>query len=225
MTDWPAWVRKRLGALDLPPERETEIVNELAHHFEDLEAEASQRGPSEALAKANREVPDWARFRKKILGAESGEGRMKHRMTSLWLPGLASAGLGVLALMLVQLYGHPPGMVWFGQIGMPVYPVWLAALPFAGAAGAFISWRARGTKSEIFLSTAFLPATLAALFVCIVPVGLVTEHFTGHGALTLQGFAVGMLGWVIIPGIHLAIGSTPFILARRSARPAPNLAA
>lgn len=219
MSDWIAWVRERLGVLGLPPEREDEIVNELAHHFEDLNEAARPRRSSEALAKADREVPDWEHLREQIRWAELEEGLMRHRMKSLWLPGLVSASLAVLALMLVQRYGPPPGMIWFGQIGMCVYPMWLAILPFTGAAGAFISWRTRGAKSEIFFSAATLPIALTALFLAIVPLGLVLDH---HAVLTLPGFAVGMLGWVIIPGIHLAIGSTPFVLMRRSPQPAPN---
>lgn len=219
MSDWAAWVRERLGSLGLPPQREAEIVSELAHHFEDLNEAARLYKFSEALARADREVPDWEHLRKQIRRAELEEGRMKHRIQSLWLPGLVSASLAVLALMLVQRYAHPPGMIWFGQIAMPVYPMWLTVLPFIGAAGAFISWRAEGSKSEIFFSTVSLPIVLTALFLAIFPLGLVLDH---HAVLTLQGFAVGMLGWVVIPGIHLAIGSAPFVLMRRNLRPAPS---
>jgi putative ABC transport system permease protein len=61
-TDWRRYVRDRLPPLDIPPEREIEIVAELALQLEAAYEAAVTRGLTEsaAVASAEGEVPDWA---------------------------------------------------------------------------------------------------------------------------------------------------------------------
>ena len=62
MNDWRRYVRDRLPALDISPEREIEIVDELALQLEAAYDAARSNGAtdSEARGAAAREVPDWA---------------------------------------------------------------------------------------------------------------------------------------------------------------------
>jgi predicted permease len=59
--DWHAYVRSRLPALDIPPERELEIVDELALQLEAAYDAAIARGLERdaALRSAESEIPDW----------------------------------------------------------------------------------------------------------------------------------------------------------------------
>ncbi len=60
--DWRRYVRDRLPPLDIPAEREIEIVDELALQLEAAYEAGLARGLTEgdAHAQADREVPDWA---------------------------------------------------------------------------------------------------------------------------------------------------------------------
>jgi putative ABC transport system permease protein len=59
--DWKKYVRSQLPALNVPPEREIEIVDELAAQLEATYLRARSSGDSEAAARARAEaeVPDW----------------------------------------------------------------------------------------------------------------------------------------------------------------------
>jgi putative ABC transport system permease protein len=60
--DWHAYVRSHLPPLDMPAERELEIVDELALQLEGAYDSALGRGesPEQARATARAEVPDWS---------------------------------------------------------------------------------------------------------------------------------------------------------------------
>lgn len=64
MRNWEEFVRARLSLPDLPPERESRVVRELASQLEDFYREALARGESEADAEAHatRQIPDWDRM-------------------------------------------------------------------------------------------------------------------------------------------------------------------
>jgi len=61
MPDWKQIVREHLAPLRLPPERELEIVEELAQDLEAVYEEAVARDAAEpeAYAHALREIADW----------------------------------------------------------------------------------------------------------------------------------------------------------------------
>ena len=68
MPDWRAYVRERLRLPGLRPEREAEIVEDLAQQLEEGYQGALQRGASasEAEAVAQREVQDWKALAREI---------------------------------------------------------------------------------------------------------------------------------------------------------------
>jgi putative ABC transport system permease protein len=61
MHDWKAYVRRHLPSLGCPPEREADIVEEIALQLEGVyrTARASGASDAEALARAADEIPDW----------------------------------------------------------------------------------------------------------------------------------------------------------------------
>jgi predicted permease len=72
MPDWREYVRGQLPPLTVSPEREAEIVGELARQLEDAYAEASAAGlsPEEALESASAQFPDWNALARDINAAE-----------------------------------------------------------------------------------------------------------------------------------------------------------
>jgi putative ABC transport system permease protein len=76
--DWRQHVRSRLGPLDLRPEREIEIVEELAAQLEATYQRACGNGATldEALAHADDEVPDWPALASRIIAVERAPARI-----------------------------------------------------------------------------------------------------------------------------------------------------
>src|SRR5438105_4305680 len=72
MPDWDAYVRDRLPALQVPPEREIEIVRELAQQLEQCYSEAIASGATDPEARQNAEAhfADWNSLARDINDAE-----------------------------------------------------------------------------------------------------------------------------------------------------------
>jgi putative ABC transport system permease protein len=85
MRDWAAYVRAQLPALHVKPERESEIIAELAQQLEQAYEDAIAAGASEAdaVAKARTYLGDWNRLAQ---GIEEGDGR-----DSPWIGALGDA--------------------------------------------------------------------------------------------------------------------------------------
>ncbi|HSF23866.1 MAG TPA: ABC transporter permease [Blastocatellia bacterium] len=78
--DWKNYVREHLTPLDLGPEREVEMVDEMAQHLEAVYEEALTDGASEgeAFARAAAHVKDWQLLECELI-------RAKHPITGAWL--------------------------------------------------------------------------------------------------------------------------------------------
>src|ERR1700691_5311898 len=75
MLDWPAYVRRNLRLRDFRPEREAEIVEELARQLEDAYTEALRLGEREQPAgeSARRHVGDWDALAHELEEAQRGK--------------------------------------------------------------------------------------------------------------------------------------------------------
>jgi hypothetical protein len=73
MPDWSAYVRGRLPRLHVPPERESEIVAELALQLDQTYTETLAGGASEAdaLRRAEAQFADWHTLSRDIEAAEA----------------------------------------------------------------------------------------------------------------------------------------------------------
>ncbi len=75
MPDWPEYVRQRLRLSGFRPEREAEIIEELARQMEDACCEALRMGASEAQAAeiARRHIRDWRALAIALADAQHGK--------------------------------------------------------------------------------------------------------------------------------------------------------
>ncbi|HXZ19182.1 MAG TPA: permease prefix domain 1-containing protein [Candidatus Acidoferrales bacterium] len=105
MRDFTGIVRRNLGRLPLAPEREEEIVTELAQQLEDAYREAMTRGLPEARAEAEAmtQLGDWEKLRRSIVTSEKGS-------KVLWPhPWAVPRAVSWLALAIVAMLCLVPG--------------------------------------------------------------------------------------------------------------------
>jgi len=137
---------------------------------------------------------------------------LNQRTRSLWLPALTTFFGASLSLMLCQLSGMRPHILWVGEHAVVwFYWPWLLTLPIFGAAGARLSQRAHGpvvARVAAGLSPSLIMLTAMLL---ILPFGFAID---GFHFFQLVGFGLLLIGWVAIPALALLIGAAPFL--RRS---------
>ena len=212
MADWRELVRQRLGPLRLDAQREGEIITELADHFDDVSQEpgAVEISADEAMRQALAQVSDWEALRREIMRAENEEAAMNHRTKTIWLPGLVSLTLSMSLLWFLDWAGLHPRVVWINNPPLVFSLPWLLALPVLGAGGAYASRRGGGGFAEQFLAGVFPAVALAILFLSILPVALIVDSHVPK-AIVFSSFAIGLLGWVVIPGVALLAGATAIL--------------
>src|SRR5215831_6691793 len=86
MHDWAAFVRQKLGRLRVRPERESEIVAELAQQLEQTYAEAIAGGANDAEAarRAESQIGDWKKLWREIDTAERPDDSAPEYRGGLW---------------------------------------------------------------------------------------------------------------------------------------------
>jgi len=204
MPDWNAFIRERLGN-----EANAAMVAELAAHLEEVYEEARAQGLSQTVSveRASEQVSDWRRLAAQISRAK-GEHSMNRRTRSLWIPALVTFFGASVSLAICQFFGLQPHMMWIGKAWVFLYWWWLATLPIFGALGAYLSRRARGTRSARLVAGLF-PSLVMLVVLCIIfPWGLAID---GFDFLRLVGFGLGALSWIVIPGIASLLGAFPFL--------------
>jgi len=215
MHDWRRLVQVQLAKLAVPPGTKADVVDELAGHLEETYLELRGRGFSEqdAAQRALGEVKDWHDLRRRIQIARKKEDIMPNRVRQFWLPGLLTLFLAMVLLEIIQIFGPSP---WTPAPGnrlrmMPVavvYLTWLLTLPLIGAMGAYLSYRAGGSRRAVFSSIVFPVLPYLAFFVVGLPVALILDDHVAHN-ITLPAFFVGLSAWVIFPAVALLAGGLP----------------
>jgi hypothetical protein len=211
MPDWNAIVREYLAGLSLEAEERREVIAELAAHLEECFEELRRQGLAEeaAVSRTLLQVKDWQDLRRKIQTARRKENIMSNRVRQFWLPGFATLFLSTILLALTEIYGPKPWIMSWGQPPVAViYIPWLFCLPFVGAVGAYLSYRAGGSGRAIFLSTIFSALPFLASIVVVLPVSLIFDHFIAHN-IAPMALVMALLGWVLIPVAALLAGGLP----------------
>ncbi len=217
--DWQETVREHMDSRLLPSECREEIIAELAAHLEETYDDARWGGLSNqaafALAVREIEIKDGHRLAEKIREAKSQEGSMNFRTRSLWLPALITLLGASVSLMLSQMIGVQPRLVWIGPLAMTFYWPWLATLPVLGALGAYLSHRAYGPAAAR-LAAGLSPAWVMLVVMCLIlPWGLAID---GLSFFRLVSFGLGLANWVALPALALLLGAAPFLRAPERAQ-------
>jgi hypothetical protein len=220
MRDWEAIVREQLAGLVLEQDERSEVIAELAAHLEESFEELRRQGLAEeaAVTRTLLQVKDWQDLRRKIQTARRKENIMSNRVRQVWLPGFATLFLSTILLALTEIYGPKPWIISWGHPPVAlIYIPWLFWLPFVGAVGAYLSYRAGGSGRAIFLSTIFSALPFFALIVVVLPVSLIFDHFIAHN-IAPMALVMALLGWVLIPVAALLAGGLPVrvLVPRRS---------
>jgi hypothetical protein len=211
MPDWEALVREQLAGLSLEPDEGREVIAELAAHLEESFEELRRQGLTEkaAVRRTLSQVKDWQSLRRKIQAARKKEDIMSNRVRQVWLPGFATLFSSTILLALTEIYGPKPWIMSWGHPPVAViYIPWLFCLPFVGAVGAYLSYRAGGSGRAIFLSTVFSALPFLASIVVVLPVSLIFDHFIAHN-IAPMALVMALLGWVLMPAAALLAGGLP----------------
>jgi len=211
MRDWGAVVEQRLAGLVMEPEERTEVIAELAAHLEDICEEMLRQGmkEEEAVRRTLSRAGDWRDLQRKILAAKRREQPMKKRVWQLWIPGFLTLILSTFFLMTLQQYGLQPHIVRSGSNTVLLYPPWLAALPFFGALGAYVSSRASGSRRTAIFVSVFPTIALTGAFLFMFPFGLTIQLIMGR-PVDFSRVATVLLkdgiSWILVPGAALLGG-------------------
>lgn len=214
MPDWKQVVSQRMARLNLPVDSKDEVVAELAAHLVETYEAARARGlmHESAVALTLQEVRSWRVLAHDIARARSKENFMTNRIRTLWLPSMANLLAAMLLLMLMQRLGVQPRLIWVnaiqGKFALVFYFPWLIALPFFGAAGAYLSRRADGdTLARV--TAGLSPALVLIALICLIaPWSLLIDGLSIYRMVLIAG---GLLTWGVLPACALLIGALPFL--------------
>jgi hypothetical protein len=220
MTDWKELVRQKLAGLALDADAKDEVHAELAAHLQDSYESLRTKGlpEREAAQRALAQVTDWQDLQRQICIAKTGGNLMRKRVQQLWIPGfLVLTGSSIFLMMLQQYRFQPRVVSWGGPHTILLYIPWLLSLPVFGAIGAYLSFRAGGSRKTVLLATVFPVLTYAATIFVILPVSFIVDSHV-QNTLSLVGFLRAIFEWMVIPGTALLAGGLPvqFLLSRRS---------
>ena len=215
MPDWRQYLRARLGPLGLRHEREEEILAELAEHLEDQCAAKGEKAffPHERVEQIEG-ATDWTLLARDIRHAE--EETMSPTAKTLWVPGVSMLFCSfILLLAMTRLV--PPASWVNPKARVLLMAPWLLSYLVFGALGAWWSRRAGGSTATRFFSGMFPLALHLAVFFLPAIIAMASnlprlgEQFQVSFLLRIS------LGWVVIPGAALGIGTVPFLRDSASA--------
>lgn len=234
MPDWKAIVVSHLKRVDLDPSAQGEVVAELASHLEERYDQFLAQGMVEIDAHRLTldEVPDWQEMIEDIKRTKRTEDPMNRRTKILWLPGLVAFATASILLMTLQrvimlrpallftlepIVGFQPTFWWKDQADV-IYRCWWILLPLCGAAGAYLSRGAGGTRFACVAASLFPSIVMLCIFCFVLPVGIVIEKnsFVMHHPLY---FILAMVNWTMVPGLALILGALPFLPRNSRAQP------
>ena len=134
------------------------------------------------------------------------------RVRQLWAPVLSTFLISVAVQFVALRVPQLPPWVFFTRNGVSIVlaPLWMLALPFIGALGAWLSLRAGGNTRDRLL-TALGPAWLnGAIMTLGVPLSMIIErHFSP--SIKLTAYIVYMIAGCLVPAVLLGLGALPWL--------------
>src|ERR1051326_1888540 len=143
MREWEVAVNERMGSLNLRAEARSEVVRELASHFEEIYEDARERGAGEQQAReqALESVRDWKRLARDVQYEKENFMTTTPFRRKVIYPGMLALALSAMAMWVTSMLFRQGAQYVFQVVGDPrtyfAFNIpWLLALPIAGAAGA-----------------------------------------------------------------------------------------
>ena len=150
---------------------------------------------------------------------------MNKRAKTFWLPALVSLTGSMAWRMMVQRlfsfssqasslrqssFSSPQSQKMLNHAGLPLsyQLLWLAVLPLFGAASAYLSRRAGGSRSAGLTAAVFPSMVMILLWM-----GLATR-MSHPSPRQWFGLLCGVLNWIVTPGIALLLGAWPLLGAQ-----------
>jgi hypothetical protein len=242
MRDWELEVGELMGGLKLCAEARNDVVRELACHFEEIYDNAREGGAGEEQAReqALESVADWKRLASEVQREKETLMTTTPFRRKVVLPGLLGFVFVVIPLWITSLLHHNGAQYVFRPIDPQHYFTfnvpWLVALPIAGAAAAWMSWRNGGSSGQR-LAAGILPALTFAwmplmgvvtAIVWLVLNAVAPERAADHAGVAewTTRIVAFLVPWVIAPAISMAIGTLPLLwLKPHAAEEQPSSAA
>ena len=150
---------------------------------------------------------------------------MTDRVKQVWLPGFLTLFLSVMVLMvnetIVIKLGITPLIVSAHGSGLKapvavIYVPWLVSLLLIGAIGAYLAGRAGASARAALLSILFPVLPHSIFFVIWIPVSLILGDHISHNTMP-SALLMGLVAWVVLPGVALLAGGLPVRLLRVAA--------
>lgn len=142
---------------------------------------------------------------------------MNMRVRQLWAPVLATCLISLAVQFAALRVPQLPPWVFFTSNGVSIVlaPLWLLALPFIGALGAWLSLRAGGNTRDRLLTALGAAWLNASILTLGVPLGMIIERQFSL-SIKLTAYIVYMIAWCLVPAVLLALGAWPW-LGRKAA--------
>jgi hypothetical protein len=137
---------------------------------------------------------------------------MNMRVRQLWAPALFTFLVSLTVQFVALSVPRLPPWVFFtrNRVSVVLAPLWLLALPFIGALGAWLSLRAGGNSRDRLLAalgSAWLNGSMVTLG---VPLSMAIERdFSLRTKLT--AYIAYMVAWCLVPAVLLVLGALPWL--------------
>jgi hypothetical protein len=140
------------------------------------------------------------------------ENAPKERVRQLWAPVLFTCLISVAVQFVALRVPQLPPWVFFTRNGVSIVvaPLWMLALPFIGALGAWLSLRAGGYTRDRLLAALGSAWVNGAILTLAAPLSMIIErHF--YLSIKLTAYSVGMIARCLVPAVLLALGALPWL--------------
>jgi hypothetical protein len=137
---------------------------------------------------------------------------MSMRVRQLWAPVLFTSLISVAVQFVALRVPQLPPWVFFTRNGVSIVlaPLWMLALPFIGALGAWLSLRAGGNTRDRLLTALGSAWLNGAIMTLGVPLSMIIErHFSL--SIKLTAYMAYMIASCLVPAVLLALGALPWL--------------
>ena len=138
------------------------------------------------------------------------------RVRRLWVPVLSTFLISVSVQFVALRVPQLPPRVFFTRNGVSIVlaPLWMLALPFIGALGAWLSLRAGGNTRDRLLAALGSAWLNGGILTLGVPLSMIIERravTAGLLSIKLTAYIVYMIAWCLVPAVLLALGALPWL--------------